>query len=437
MKNMRLSLISMALTVASGGSALAAVDDEAIASGEFLDGIVAVVNEGVVLRSELDAQTEIILQRLRADGVELPPPEILEDQILERLIINRLQLQRVERIGIRIPDEMLNATIAQIARENNMDLNALPQQLAAQGIDYNAYRSDMREQLAMQQLRQIDVIGRISVSPREIDQCLDKQISQVNVNAEYNISHILVSVPENATQAQFDEAKAEAEAVIRDIENGTSFAEMAVSSSDAQTALEGGALGWRPGNQVPTLFAEVLATMGPGDVSEPIQNASGFHIVRLNDQRGAVLKSEVNQTKVRHILVQTNEVIDDQTAEQRLKDARQRILDGEDFAELARLISDDPGSVSEGGDMGWTEPGTFVDEFEAVADASEIGEVSQPFKSRFGWHILQVNDRRVYDNTEEMRERQCAMTIRNSRVEEETELWLRRLRDEAFVDKRI
>lgn len=436
MLNKRLAVLSIVLSNAV--SIISVAQDEAPQTA-YLDGIVAIVNEGVVLQSELDAQTELILKRLAEDPTvtELPPRDILDDQILERLIINQLQLQRTERIGIRISDEMLNATIQQIAEQQGISIDDLPGALAQQGINYNDYRSDMREQLAMQQLRQIDVIGRIAVSPREVQQCMNRQIGQVNVNAEYDISHILISVPESATAAQFEEAQTEAEQLVQQVRDGSPFADIAVANSDAQTALEGGALGWRPGNQVPTLFSEVLATMAPGDVSDPLRSASGFHIVRLNDQRGAVMKSEVNQAKVRHILVQTNEVIDDQTAETRLKDARDRILAGEKFADLARLISDDPGSVSEGGEMGWTESGTFVREFEDVANALPIGEISPPFKSRFGWHILEVTERRVYDNTEEMRERSCAVSIRNSRVEEETELWLRRMRDEAFVDKRI
>lgn len=402
----------------------------------FLDGVIAVVNEGVVLQSELDTQTTLIVGRLQQNNVELPPRDILNDQILERLILDRIQLQRADRMGIRVSDEMLNNALTRVAQQGGATINDLPSLLEEQGIDYGEYRADMRQQIVLQQLRQIDVIGRIAVSPREVQQCLDRQIGRVNENAEYNLSHILISVPQSATAAQFSKAEDEANEVYQKLLDGVGFAEMAVSFSDAQTALEGGALGWQRGNQIPTLFSTVAATMSPGDVAEPIKTASGYHIVRLNDTRGAVLKSEVNQTRVRHILVTTNEVIDDQTAEQRLRDARQAIIDGAEFDEQARLISDDPGSATEGGSMGWTEPGTFVPEFEEVADAMSIGEISEPFKSRFGWHILEVQERRVYDNTEEMRQNNCALSLRNAKVDEETELWLRRLRDEAFVDKR-
>ncbi len=401
----------------------------------FVDGIVAVVNEGVVLQSELDDEREAILARLT--DVELPPRDVLNQQILERLILTRLQLQRADRMGVQISDEMLNRGISAVAAENGITIDQLPAALAATGIDYTRYRDEMRQQMTLQQLRQIDVVSRIAVSEREIEQCLIQQEGRVNVNAEYDIAHILIGVPGSATNQQYAEAEAEANDIIEQLQGGKSFGELAVSFSDAQTALDGGALGWRRGDQVPTLFAGSLATMKPGDVSAPIRSPSGFHIVRLNDVRGLVGRSEVKQSKIRHILVSTNEIIDDQTARQRLEEAREDILNGEDFAELARLISDDPGSATEGGEMGWTNPGTFVPEFEQMADSLDIGAVSEPFRTRFGWHILQVQERRVYDNTEEMRERNCASAIRNSRVEEETEIWLRRLRDDAFVDIRI
>ncbi len=405
-------------------------------ASQYLDSVVAIVNDGVVLQSELDSQTEIILQRLREQEIGIPPRDVLNEQILERLIVDRIQLQRAERMGIRISDEMLNTALTNIAAQTGQTINDLPGLLAQQGVDYADYRSEMRQQLTLQQLRQIDVIGRIAVSPREIRQCLERQMGQVNVNAEYNLSHILVSVPQSATASQFAEAETRATEIYSQLQDGADFAELAVSFSDAGTALEGGSLGWQRGNQIPTLFSSVAATMDAGEVSEPIKSASGFHIVRLNDTRGANIKSEVNQTKVRHILITTNEIIDDATAQQRLSSARQTVLDGGDFAEQARLLSDDPGSATEGGAMGWTEPGTFVPEFEQVADNTAIGDISEPFRSRYGWHILQVQERRVYDNTEEMRERNCGLSIRNAKLDEETALWLRRLRDEAFVDKR-
>ncbi len=404
---------------------------------ERLDSIVAVVNEGVVLESELDNQTAMILARLQEQNVQLPPADVLRDQILERLIVDRIQLQRAERIGIRISDEMLNGAMAEVARRNNITFAELPRALESQGIDYAVYREEMRDQLALEQLRQVDVLSRINVSDREISRCLEDLEQNVGANSEFNLSHILISVPANATAEQFREAEVEARQLYERLREGADFARAAVTYSDAQNALEGGALGWRKGTELPTLFTGVVEDLSPGDIAEPIRNASGFHIIRLNDVRGALARSEVDQSRIRHILIRPDEIIDDATAQQQLQELRERILAGESFADLAQLNSDDPGSAAEGGDLGWTSPGTFVPEFSEVARSLPIGELSEPFRSRFGWHILEVTDRRVYDNTEEVRERNCIASIRAGKLEEETQLWLRRMRDEAFVDKRI
>ena len=281
------------------------------------------------------------------------------------------------------------------------------------------------------------MIGRISVAPREVEACLEDLDDNVVVNSEYNLSHILISVSEGATADEFAAAEKEANEVYDQLVAGADFAEMAVRHSDSQTNLEGGALGWRKGDQLPTLFADVVAPLEAGQFSSPVRAVSGYHIVKINEMRGASQRSEVNQMKVRHILVTPNEIIDDDTAKQKIDDAREQIMEGADFGEVAKLVSDDPGSVNEGGEMGWTDPGTFVPEFEEIANNLELGVVSEPFRSRFGWHILEVMDRRVYDNTKEMKERNCVERIRNSKLADESELWVRRIRDEAYVEKRI
>ena len=222
-----------------------------------------------------------------------------------------------------------------------------------------------------------------------------------------------------------------------DLQGFADFGELAIRHSDGDTALEGGSLGWRPGDQLPSLFFDVVGNMEQGDVSEPIRAVSGYHLVKVNEIEGVNQQSTINQALVRHILVTPNQVIDDETAQQRLEDARDRIAAGEEFGEVAKLLSDDPGSANVGGEMGWTSPGTFVPEFEEVADKSDIGVLSEPFRSRFGWHVLEVMERRVYDNTEDLKESNCVQRVRNSKVNNETELWTRRIRDEAFVDSRI
>lgn len=416
--------------------ASAAVAEDLSETGEFLDGIAAVVNEGVVLKSELSRQTQIIAERARQQDLQLPPPSVLREQVLERLILEEIQMQRAERIGIQISDQMLNEAIARVAADNNVPFEQLPTLLEQDGVDYAEYRREMRRQLTLDQLRRIEVTGRISVAPREIEQCIADLEGNVVVNSEYNLSHILISVPQSATSEQFDEAQTEAQYVYQQLEQGADFGEMAVRYSDSQTGLEGGNLGWRKGDQLPTIFSDVVGDLEVGEFSRPMRAISGFHIVKVNDYRGINEKSEVEQAKIRHILITPNEVIDDQTARQRLENAVEQIRSGEDFGELAKLLSDDPGSANDGGDMGWRSPGTFVPEFEAVAKNAEIGVVSEPFQTRFGWHILEVLDRRIYDNTEDLKESNCVQRIRNSKLADESELWARRLRDEAYVDIR-
>jgi peptidyl-prolyl cis-trans isomerase SurA len=406
-------------------------------SGKFLDGIAAIVNEGVVTRSELVRQIATIEQRAKTSDLQLPPADILQEQVLERLIVDEVQMQRAERVGIVISDQMLNGAIAQVAADSNIPFEKLPEVLQEDGIQYSDYRAELRKQLTMDQLRRIEVMGRIAVSQREIDQCLADLEDNVVVDSDYNLSHIFISIPDAATGVQISEAEQVAEQVYQQIVDGADFSEMAVRYSDSDTALEGGTLGWRKGSDLPTLFFDIMNTLEEGQVSRPVRNVSGFHLVKINELRSANQHSEVEQTDVRHILVIPNEIMDDATAKQRLEEAVERINAGEDFAEIAKLMSDDPGSVNEGGDMGWSNPGTFVKEFEEVASKAEIGVVSAPFRSQFGWHILEVKGRRTYDNTEDLKAGSCVNRIRNSKLSNETELWVRRLRDEAYVDIRI
>ena len=411
--------------------------EELSSTGLFVDGLAAIVNEGVVLKSELSRQTELIALRAQEGGMTLPPDDVLQEQVLERLIVEEIQMQRAQRIGIQISDQQLNAAIGESARNAGIQLDDMPAVLAKEGIEYGEYRRDMRRQMIMEQLRRIDVVQRISVSPREIQQCVDDLEDNVVVNSDFNLSHILISVPEAANAEEFAEAEAEANLVYSQLVEGTEFSELAIRYSDSQTGLEGGNLGWRKGDQLPTLFSSVVGDMQAGDFSQPIRAISGFHLVKVNELRGVNQKSEIDQMFVRHILVTPNEIIDDETAKQRLEDAYERIANGEDFGEVAKLMSDDPGSANDGGETGWTGAGTFVPEFEEIANNAETGVVSEPFRSRFGWHILEVMERRVYDNTEDLKESNCVERVRNGKLANESELWVRRIRDEAFVDIRI
>ena len=424
-----------AIVALSAAPAVAA--EELSESGEFLDGVAAIVNEGIVLKSQLRDQLAMILRQADTQQIQLPPANVLQDQVLERLIHGEVQLQRAARIGLHVSDQMLNQAIERVAQQNDVRLEDMPALLAKDGINYADFRRDLRDEITLEQLRRIDVGQRINVSPREIEQCIADLEDNVVVNSDYSLSHILVSLPEAASAEHIEEVRAKLDDIYQQIMDGADFRAMAIRYSEGPTALEGGALGWMPGEQVPTLFIDVIATLEAGEISKPFRSASSFHLVKVNELRSALQRSEINQVKARHILVTPNEIIDDATAQQRLDDALTRIKDGEDFAELAKLLSDDPGSAVVGGDLGWAEAGSFVPEFEAMLNSMAIGGISEPFRSPFGWHIIEVLDRRVYDNTEDEKQRHCDLRIRNDKMEEETQLWMRRLRDEAYVDKRI
>jgi peptidyl-prolyl cis-trans isomerase SurA len=405
-------------------------------SGMRLDGIAALVNDGVVLDSELQDQTMLIVQRLRAEGTPLPPQDVLVQQVLENLVVSQIQLQRAEREGIVVPDEILNRALSDIARRNGTTLTELPALLAADGMDYGAYRKEMREQLIMERLRMRDVISRIAITNRELEDYLAREENTSFRNNQYNISHILIALPATTSPDALETARKKAWDIYEQLQNGADFAQLAVTYSNAQTALDGGAMGWRSGEALPSLFADVVPAMEAGSVSEPIRSSSGFNLVKLNDVKGNEPIME-DQVHARHILMTTDEIMDDDIVEQKLIEIRAGILNGDDFAAVAKAVSDDPGSAVEGGDLGWAGPGMFVGVFEETLNSLEIGEISEPFQSQFGWHIVEVLERRVHDTTDDVLRQRAMMAIRDSKVAEETELWLRQLRDESFVEYRL
>jgi peptidyl-prolyl cis-trans isomerase SurA len=414
-----------------------AISEELSETGEFLDGVAAIVDDGVVLKSQLADQIATIVQRAEDQGIPLPPAAELEEQMLERLIMTEVQLQRADRMGLRISDQMVNDSIGRIAEQNGVNFEDMPAILAADGIEYAKFRRDLREEITLEQLRRADVGNRIGYSERELQMCITDLEENVTINSDYNLSNITLSMPESASGALIDETLEEAALIISRLKDGADFGALAIRYSDAQNALDGGALGWLKGEQLPSLYTDVVAEMESGEITDPIRAANSFHIVKVNDMRSAVEHSEINQVLVRHILVTPNEIIDDETAKQRLDDALVRIEEGEEFGEIAKILSDDPGSANIGGEMDWSGKGTFVPEFEEVVDAAEIGKISEPFQTRFGWHIVEVMDRRVYNNTEDLKSSNCIIKIRNGKLEEETQLWSQRLRDEAYVDIRI
>ncbi len=405
-------------------------------SGQLMDRIAAVVNEGVVLKSEVDQQIERISEQLRAQGTRLPPRNVLRQQVLERLVFEQLQLQRAERMGMKIPEETLNAEVSRVAERNQITLDELPAKLREQGISYADFRESLRKEMITSYLQQREVMGSIAITPREVDQYLARQEASV-ADEDFDVSHILLSMPEAATPEESQAVETRARDLYEQAKGGADFAQLAVTYSNAQTALEGGSLGWRKGQELPGFIARLVADMEPGDVAEPMRTPSGFHIVKLNDRRGSEDQVMVHQVHARHILVRPTALQDDETVRQKLAALRQRILDGEDFAGLAQSTSEDPGSSAKGGDLGWMEEGGFVPEFDKMLATLNEGDLSEPFRTQFGWHIAQLLGRRVQDVTEEKRRQQAFAAIQASKADETLELWRRRMRDEAYVEYKM
>lgn len=404
--------------------------------GELLDRIAAIVNDGLVLKSELDVQISSVQKRLQEQKVELPSQSVLQQQVLDRLVLQEIQLQRAKHVGLTITDEQLNGALQEIAARNKIPFDQLPTALQAQGVDYKQYRESMRKELTLSTLRQRDVIAHINVSPHELEQYIARQQNAAS-NDEFNVSHILLSLPAAATPQQLDEISHKAQEVASRAVKGEDFGQLAIANSNSQTALDGGQLGWRKGTQLPQFILDLVGKMKPGEVSEPVRTPSGYHIVKLNERRSGEAPVIINQIHVRHILMKPNELDDDETVRQKLAKLRDRIEKGENFAGIASTASEDPGSAPDGGDLGWSGPGTFVPEFDkAIADL-KVNEISEPFKTRYGWHIVQMLGTRTYDSTDDVKRQKAFAAIRESKADEETELWLRRLRDDAFIETKM
>lgn len=429
-------LLLLAMALASAGSAFAQSRDLST-RGERLDRIAAIVNEGVVLQSAVEHQIAQVAERLKEQQQQMPPMAILRQQVLDRLVLQEVQMQRAERLGIQVADDQLNEALRDVATRNNIEFEKMPQTLAEQGIDYKAYREDMRREITLQLLRQRDVLQRIYVAPRELEQYLARQSNNRLDNEEFDVSHILLSLPEAATAQQIAEVEHKAQELIGKAAGGEDFGRLALQYSQAQSALERGKLGWRKGSQLPQFVAEAVVNLQEGQVSPPIRTSTGIHLVRLDGRRSIDQPVMVEQAHARHILLKPNEVQDDALTQQRLTEIRERILKGEDFAAIASVTSEDQGSASQGGDLGWASPGTFVLEFEQVLAKLSENEISVPFRTQYGWHIVQLLGRRTHDQSDEMKRNKAYMAIRESKADEETELWLRRLRDDAYVEYKI
>ena len=401
-----------------------------------LDRIVAVINDDVIMHTELDVKIQSVVAQMQEQDIPLPPRDILQKQVLDRLIMTRLQIQMAQNTGIRVDDETLNRTISNIAKENDLSLEQFRDILEQDGYGYEAFRREIRQEILISRLQQRQVDNRILVTDREIDNYLSNQEHQGESDFEFHIAHILIAIPEGASTRQLTNARETAEKALSELRDGADFGSMAATYSDGQQALDGGDLGWRKAGQVPTLFADFITDMEVGGISDLIKSPSGYHIIKLLDKRSSE-QVVVTQTRARHILVRPDELSTPEDALRRLRQLRVRIEGGDDFAELARAHSVDTMSAAEGGDLGWVNPGDLVPEFENVMNSLEPGATSQPFSSQFGFHIVQVLERREHDSTEDIKRARASEAIRRRKLEEARGDWLRQLRDEAYVEYRL
>ncbi|MBP6242898.1 MAG: peptidylprolyl isomerase [Chromatiaceae bacterium] len=403
---------------------------------EELDSIVAVVNKDVIVRSELEREIVLALPEMREKGAEMPARAELERKVLERMIEKRLQMQEAQRVGIKVEDGALTQAMEGIAQRNNLTLEELQTALGASGIRFEDFREDTRAQMIMSQLQAREVIKNITVTDPEIKRFLARESDSLVERTDVRLSHILVAVPETASGEEQEQARKKAQAIVAKLRAGADFGQVARAESQGQQTQEGGDLGWFTMADVPSLAQEVSRSLAKGEVSNPLRSPSGFHIIQVTDIKGSG-PAVISQTKARHILIRTNEVVSDDDARIRLEQLRMRLVGGDDFANLARANSDDTGSALKGGDLGWLSPGDTVPQFEAAMSELAPNQISQPFKSSFGWHIVQVNERRSQDTTEELMQLKAKQKLRERKADEAVKQWLRKLRDEAYIEDRL
>lgn len=427
-----ISMLLAVLACTSGQAAAQAPGKRII----LLDRIVAVVNEDVITRRDLDDRMRVVSVQLRERGTPAPPTDVLEKQVLDRMIYTRVQLQFAKETGLRVDDGQLDSAIARIAENNKITPAKLRETLEKDGVSFAKFREDIRDEIVMSRLREREVDNKITVAESEIDNLLNALKSQDGKTEEFDLSHILVRVPEQASPEQLRDRRARAEQALAQIKGGTDFRQVAASFSEAPDSVQGGAMGWRELARLPSIFAETVKSMSPGEVSAILRSPNGMHIVRLNGRRGQTAPVIVTQTHPRHILIKTSEVVSEGDARERLVKLKERLDNKADFAELARLQSED-GSASRGGDLGWLSPGDTVPEFEKAMDALKVGEISGPVRSPFGWHIIQVIERRNEDMSKQRERLQARASLREQKADEAYQEWLRQLRDKAFVEFRL
>ncbi|MCG8393850.1 MAG: peptidylprolyl isomerase [Pseudomonadales bacterium] len=404
---------------------------------QMLDRIVAVVNDGAIMASELDERINTIALQFQEKDQPLPPPAVMREQVLDRMILERLQLQLAERAGIKVDEATLNRALAGIAQQNGMTLEGFAEALRADGYDWPQFREQIRQDMIISRLQQRSVASRIRITDREVDRFLNSEMGKQMFEEDFHLGHILVRVPGDASPDDVKAARAKADSIIKRLKDGADFQQTAVSSSDGPKALEGGDLGWRPAAQWPSLFAETAIGMEKGDISEPLRSGAGFHILKMIDRKGGTQKV-VTQYQVRHVLIKTDALTTAQQAHEQALRLHDDVASGQrDFADVAAEFSDDPGSARNGGELGWVNQGEMVPEFEEMMLNTPVGQLSPVFESQFGWHFLRVDDTRDADMSEEFRRMQATQALQKRRFEEELETWLQEKRSESYVDIRL
>ncbi len=401
-----------------------------------VDRIVAVVNDEVITQNDLTERVALVSNQLRRGGGQLPPQDALQRQILERMVNDLVQVQHARETGLRIDDATLDRTLQRIAQENNLSMGDFRAALERDGIKYQRFREDIRNEILLARLRERDVENALVVTDAEVETELAREAKEKTGDSEYRLSHVLVMVPAQATPEQIEQRRRRAAQALSELRRGTNFAQVAAQYSDAPDALQGGSLGWRPAGRLPTLFLETLDKLEPGAVSDILRSPNGFHLVKLLEKRGKAATAGVQQAKVRHILLRTREGLPDAEVRTRLERLRARAAAGEDFAELAKANSEDA-SAAKGGDLGWVAPGDTVPEFERVMNALKLNEVSPPTQTPFGWHLVQVLERRSDEMSDDRKKLAARQAIRARKGDEAYADWLRQARDRAYVENRL
>ncbi|MFA0790955.1 peptidylprolyl isomerase [Microbulbifer echini] len=417
-------------------AAYALIASTVTAQVQTLDRVVAVVDEDVVMASELAQRINTIASQIQAQQVQAPPIDILRRQVLEQLIIERLQLQMASRAGVTISESELDQAIARVQQNASVSPEEFRQRLRADGMTVKSFRQQIRQELMIRRVEQGSVNRRIQITDQDIDNFLRSKEGEFWKSPQYELGHILIPISSSAPASEVTQAREKAEDLSQQVRGGADFRRLAIANSAGQNALAGGDLGWRKTVELPTLFADALNGLKVGDVSEPFRSDAGFHLLKIHAQKGAS-EQLVEQTKVRHILLKPSAILSDDEAYNKLVAIREEAMDSDNFSELARENSEDIGSMLSGGDLGWSMPGQFVPEFTQAMKTTSIGEISLPFRSQFGWHILKVEDRRKQDMTDQYIRNQAASLLRNRRYEEELQNWRREIRDQAYVEIKL